>query len=216
VGAEEVALVDVGSGDLLRRLQPFEGTDLVAQACRFLEAIDRGGGFHLALEPLHHLVRAPLEEEACVVHGLPVPPRLAHLDHTRGQAAADLVLQARPRAPAVQRLLAGADAEDLVDEPRRPPSHRRRDVRTAVRGLVPTDPADDVQARVLLAHRQLQVGMVLVVPQQHVEPRAVTLDEVVLEGQGLDLGVRHHEIDVGHHRDEVPARRVHGPAGLEI
>ena len=125
VGAEQVPLVDVGGGDLLRRLQPLEGADLVAQAGRLLEAIHRRRRLHLALQPLHDLVRAPLEEQPRVVHRLAVPLRLAHLDHARRQAAADLVLQARPRAPPVQRLLAGADAEDLVDEAGRAPSHRR-------------------------------------------------------------------------------------------
>ena len=47
VGPEEVALLEVGGGDLLRRLQALQGPDLVAQAGRLLEAIPRRRLLHL-------------------------------------------------------------------------------------------------------------------------------------------------------------------------
>ena len=59
--------------------------------------------------------------------------------------------------------------------------------------------------------------MVLVVPQQDVVARLVALDEVVLEGERLHLGVGDHEVEVRDLRDtHVAALRVDGAAGLEI
>ena len=58
--------------------------------------------------------------------------------------------------------------------------------------------------------------MVLVVPEEDVEARLVALDEVVLEGERLHLGVGDHEVEVRDLRHHVAALGVDGAAGLEI
>jgi len=128
----------------------------------------------------------------------------------------DLELQAGAGAAAVERLLARPDAEDLVDDRGRAPAHAGRDVGAAVRVVVLRHPPHDVQARVLLRQRQLQVGVVLVVPQTDVVTGLVPLDEVVLEGQGLHLGVGQDQVEVGDLAHEVAQERVRGPGGLEV
>ena len=140
----------------------------------------------------------------------------ADLFHARGEAALDLVLQAGPRAPAVQRLLAGSDAEDAVHHRRRAPSQLGRDVGPPVGVPVLRHPPHDVDARVFLVQGQLEVRVVLVVAEEDVEARLVALDEVVLEGERLHLGVGDHEVEVRDLRDHVAALGVDGTAGLEI
>ncbi len=94
---EEVALLELGGGDLLRRLQPLQGAHLVAQAAGLLEAILGRRLLHLAAQPPHHLVGAALEEEPRVLAGLPIALERADLGHAGRDAALDLVLQAGPR-----------------------------------------------------------------------------------------------------------------------
>ena len=214
--AEEVALVDVGGGDLLRRVEPVQGPDVVAQGGRLLEPRLLGRLHHLGLEALHHLVRAPFQEQPRVLRRLPVAVEGADLGHAGGEAALDLVLQARPRAPPVERLLAGADAEDAVDHGGGLAPEPGRDVRSAVRVCVLGHPPHHVQPGVLLGQGELQVGMVLVVAEEDVEAGLVALDEVVLEGQRLHLRVREHEVEVGDLGDHVAALGVDGPRGLEV
>ena len=83
------------------------------------------------------------------------------------------------------------------------------DVGPAVGVAVLGGPPHDVEAGVLLVEGELEVGMVLVVPQPHVERRLVALDEVVLEGERLHLAVGDHEVEIGdllHHAGSCAAR----------
>jgi len=216
VGGEEVALLELGGRDLLRRAQPLQAADLVAQRLRLLVALVRRRLLHLRLEPRDHLVRLALEEERGIFRGAPVALGRADLGHAGRDAALDLVLQAGPRPPAVQHLAAGAHAEHLVHDRRRTPAQAGRNVRAPVGVPVVADAAHDVQPRVLLGQRQLQVRMVLVVAEEHVEARPVALDEVVLEGEGLHLAVRHHEVEVADLLDHRSLARIDGTPGLEI
>ena len=98
VRGQQVALVELGRGDPLRRLQALQRADLVAQAGGLLEALPGGGLLHLATQSPHDLVGAPLQEQARVLAGLAVDVRRRDLGHAGGQAALDLVLQAGPGA----------------------------------------------------------------------------------------------------------------------
>ena len=118
--------------------------------------------------------------------------------------------------PAVEGLLAGADAEDLVDERRGLAAQAGGDVGPAVGVAVLRRAPHDVEPRVLLGQGELQVGMVLVVAEQDVVARLVPLDEVVLEGEGLHLGVGDDQVEVGDLGDHGPLVRVPGARGLEV
>ena len=74
--------------------------------------------------------------------------------------------------------------------------------RAEVSGAVLAQAAGDVDARVALAG-QLDVGVGLVVAQQHVEARLVLLDEIVLEGEGFLFVVDQNVVDVARFRDQA-------------
>ena len=216
VGGEEVALLQLGGRDLLRRLQPLQGPDLVAQGGRLLEALLDRHALHVGAQATHHLLGAPLQEETGVVAGLPVALERADLLDAGGDAALDLVLEAGPGAAAVQRLLAGADAEQLPDEPGRLPSQAGRDVGPAIGVPVLRGPAHDVEARVVLLEGQPEVGMILVVAEADVVQRLVALDEVVLESQRLHLGVGDHELEIGDVLDHPGLVELRRAGSLEV
>ena len=59
--------------------------------------------------------------------------------------------------------------------------------------------------------RGKDVGIALVIPQQHVEARLVLLDEVVLEHQRLGFGVGDRDFDPRHRRHhQLGLRRLLG------
>ncbi len=216
VGGKEVPFFQLGGGDLLRRLEALEGPDLVAEGGRLFEALLPGHPLHVRAQAAHHLLRAPLEEETGVVARLPVPLERAHLGDARGDAALDLVLQAGAGPAAVQFLLAGADPEELADEPGGLAAEAGRDVGPPVGVAVLRGPAHHVEARVILLEGEAQVGVVLVVPKADVVERLVALDEVVLEGQGLHLGVGDHELEIGDVLDHAALVEFGRTRGLEV
>ena len=216
VRGEEVPLLDVGRGDLLRRLQPQQGLDLVAQRGRLLVALGGRGTLHLLAQAPGHFLGAPLQEEPRVLARAPVAVDRADLGDARRGAALDLVLQAGAGALPVQRLLARADAEELADEPGRLPPEARGDVGPPVGVVVLGRAADHVEPGVLLRHRELEVRVVLVVAQPHVVGRLVALDQVVLERQGLHLAVGDHEVEVGDLLDHAALVELGRTRGLEV
>ena len=216
VHAEEVALLDLRGRDLLRGLQPLEGA---TWSRRDAASSKRSSAAAPSIPPRRrftHLLGAPLQEQPRVLAGLAVALEAADLGHARGEAALDLVLQAGPRTPAVERLLARADAEELAHEAGGLPAQARGDVGAAVDVAVLRGPPHHVEARVLLGQGQLQVRVVLVVAQPHVVRRLVALDQVVLEGERLHLVVGDHEVEVGDVRHHPALEELRGPRGLEV
>ena len=67
VRGEQVALLDVGGGDLLRRLEPHQRLHLVAQRRRLLVALRPRRGRHLLAQAPRHLLGAPLQEQPRVL-----------------------------------------------------------------------------------------------------------------------------------------------------
>jgi len=121
-----------------------------------------------------------------------------------GQALVHVVEQAGPLL-AVEAQVAVRDLEEARDHPQRPPRGAGRQERPEVELAVGPRPADQHDARELVLHGQLEVGEVLVVAQQDVVGRAVLLDQVVLEDQGLDLAAGDDHVEVpdllDHRRD---------------
>ena len=76
--------------------------------------------------------------------------------------------------------------------------------------------AHDIEARVAFVHRELQVGMVLVVAKKNVVARLVRLDEAVLEHEGLALGIRDDNIDIDNALDEAVEPRALDPRVQEV
>ncbi len=75
--------------------------------------------------------------------------------------------------------------------------------RPEVAGPVGLDPAAEIDARVLVPGRDLEVGEALVVLEPEVEAGLVLLDVVVLEEGGFPFGTGQDEIDVGRLAEDV-------------
>ena len=223
VDAEDVALVDLGGGDLLRHLEAFEGLDGVAHGGRVLKPLFLGRLRHAGAEILEDLVGSAFEKLAGIGARAAIVVERTDCRDARRPATMDLKLKARPAPVAIELLAARADAEDAMDERRGPAAKKRGDVRPAVSALVLGHLADDVKPRVGLAQGQLEVGMILVVAKENVVVRLVALDEIVLKRQRLALAVRDQDVEVGdlrHHRDLVkrslvPRLKVRPHAVLE-
>ena len=89
-----------------------------------------------------------------------------------------------------------------VDEVHQPVRQVRREERAEISGAVLAQTARHVDARVALAG-QLDVGVGLVVAQQHVEARLILLDEVVLERQRFLLVIDQDVVDIARFGDQT-------------
>ena len=196
--AEGVAVAELGRRHLLlpvaERLHRPHGVPVVR---RLLVALLVGRGAHAAVEAVEHLLRLPLEEQARVPDRLRVLRLAADLGDARRDAALDVVLQAGAAALPRDDLVARTDAEQAVREGHRPPGERGREERAGVVVAVAGHLPRHEHAGEALGRRELQVRVVLVVPQEDVEPRRALLDQVVLEGEGLDERVRDDDLQAG-------------------
>ena len=75
-------------------------------------------------------------------------------------------------------------------------------IRAVIDAAILAQPPRHVNARKALAQRQLDVGISLVIAQQHVEARFTLLDEVVLQRQRLFFVVNDDVLDVGRLEDQ--------------
>ena len=214
-------------GLLLQRL--VERAEVVAQARRPLVVLGRGGGVHLALDPLDERVGAAAHEVGEVLGDLAV---LVGVDpaHARGRALVDVAEQAGT-----------PDLGGALEDPVAARAHRE-DAQQQVHGLADGPgvavgavvlhalllrAAPDHDPRELLVHGDREPGVGLVVAVLHVEPRVELLDPGVLQLQRLDLGRDHGPLDRGrgrHHRrragvqvrDVLEVRRQPRPQALGL
>src|SRR5690606_11864356 len=115
---------------------------------------------------------------------------------TRAETAFEVIFEAGPRQFSVDLDIAGAKLESAVDEvecfPRRIPRQERAVVVAAV--------ADDVERENYFWDRfvrELQMRVLLVILEHHVETRLVLFDQVRFENQGLDLIVDNDVLKIG-------------------
>ena len=184
-------LVARARDDVLLLRDLLDGAQLVPEACRRLEVKGFGRLLHADFELALDVRRAPLEEEQ---HGADHRRivLLGDLADARREAALDVILEARP----VLQVAAGAQREELAQELEALVHGRDVRVGAEVARAVLRHAVRQEDARVLLLHRDLDVGIALVVLEADVVMRAVLLDEVALEDQRLDLGVRHDNLEV--------------------
>ena len=184
-------LVARARDDVLLLRDLLDGAQLIPEARRRLEVEGFGRLLHADFELALDVRRAPLEEEQ---HGADHRRVvfLGDLADTWCEAALDVVLEARP----VLQVAAGAQREELAQELEALVHGRDVRVGAEVARAVLRHAVRQEDARVLLLHRDLDVGIALVVLEADVVMRAVLLDEVALEDQRLDLGVRHDDLEV--------------------
>ena len=221
--ADEVELGPGEGGHLLALHRPLDGPDLVAQDGGTLVVGPLGRGTHLDPERLHERLLAALEEELDLLDVGAIGVLRDRLD-ARALAALDVIQEARPleRADAVLDVdRAGPEREQPADEVHRLVDARRRGVRPEVPAAVVDELARPLDPREVVAERDLDVRVALVVLQPDVEPRAIALDEVGFEEERLGDGVGQRELDVGDAVDDAPdpvdlaARRLLLPVGAD-
>jgi hypothetical protein len=198
--ADDVEVLGLGEHHLLALHRPARGGQLVAQLGGVLVLLSIGRLPHLAIEPLHDrsVVAGQEVGQGVDMRAVGLVRHAGDLRYARSGAATDVVVQAGPTGapPLVEervrarsyRKHAGGGVERLTDRVRVPE-------RTEVPDLLPLGAAQDLGPRPLLADRQGQVRIGLVVAVANVEARPVLLDQVVLEQQRVDLAGRHDPLD---------------------
>ncbi len=193
--------------------------DAVAPFGRLLVVQRLGAGRHLPLQLVDHLLRLAEQKGFSIAHVQRVIG-LRHQADAGPGAAADLVQQTGPRAVGEDRVLAGAQAEHLLDQVDR--LLHRPGARVGAEVAVPAVDAAAVvgdareasrlrRGEALAAAGDLQVGVALVVAEQDVELGVQRLDQVVLEQQRLGLGAHHGRFqprDARHHMADARAAVV--------
>ena len=188
----------------------------VAVASRLLEALALGRLLHLSLELPLDRARLTGEELDHAVDDLAIG-LLRHVADARGQTALDVVVEARdPGVTARLRPFAGPVREDSVEHVERLAHLLRVRVRAEVDDPAPVPLTREHDPRVVVVDGYRDVGERLVVAEAHVERRAVALDQVLLQVEGLDLRVGHDHLDVGDALGQLRDRRPATRPRLEI
>ena len=212
---------------LLQRLP--HRAEVVAEPGGLLVVLRLGGGVHLLLDPLHERRRLAAHEVAEVVDDPAVVLGADRADAGR-RALVDVAEQARP--PDLRGPL-----EDAVGaRPHREHPQQQVDgladrpgvaVGPEVAGALLLGTPADHHPRELVADRDREPGVGLVVAVLDVEPRVELLDPGVLQLERLDLGRDDGPLDAGggrHHRggalvqvaDVLEVRREPGPEVLGL
>ncbi len=172
--------------------------------------------FHLLLEDAHDLIDLPLQDENRLIHHVVV---LLGRDLARAGAGASphLVLQAGPLSCLEFAVAAGPQRIHLVDLPQRVPHRGGRGVGSEEEpsrlGLRPADRHETGEGMVPIDHH-VQVG--LVVPEVHVVSGTVSLDQGVLEQQGLFFRLRDDVVQLLDLLHEETNLRVGFGAGTDV
>ena len=201
----------LGDG-LLHRRQP------VPHAGRPLVLLLVGGGSHLTIEALDDGVGVPVEEVDQLLDQR-VVPGVVDLADARSRALLDVEEEARPAEPVVLVVLArrtGADGEAAQQQVERVPDGVGVGVRPEVADALALAAPDDHGPGPLLVQGDGQERVALVVPQAHVEPGTVLLDEAVLEHERLDLVAHLHPLDRGGRGHHLGGARMQPGRILEV
>ena len=189
--------------DILSLAHLAQRADLVSiHRCLFVAQPLRRGS-HARIQSFGHRILLAVEKQfgaACVFRIISV----ADQSHTRRRAAVDLVQQAGPRTMREYAVLAGTQAEHLLQQlyafAHRARIGKRSEIAMALVGVA----AKKTEARIAVSgQHQVRVG--LVVAEQDVVARRQRLDQVVFEQQcfrfragdsGFDVhDLRHHQAD---------------------
>ena len=187
--------------DVLLFLHAAQAGDLVADLGGLLVAQLGRDALHLFYPGVDHRPAPALEEHHRVVD-IDGVFRGAHVADAGRGAALDLVLQAGPGAVPEEAVLALAHAEQLLQQVQALAHGAAAGVRSEVASLAAPRTPVEREPRKLLVRREVDVGVALVIAQQDVVARPELLDEVVLQQQGLALGVGHRDLDAGDLADQ--------------
>jgi hypothetical protein len=111
---------------------------------------------------------------------------------------------------------AGADGKQSTDQPECFSEGGGRRVGAEVKRPVFLDLPDNAQCGERFFHRELEAGIVLVIPQLDVVPGSVFLDEMVLQDESLLLRVGEDGLDLGDFSRHQQGLRVFPRLLLEV
>ena len=212
---EDVLVRAAGGGDGLALRYPFDRADLVADVGCPLELQLLRCRLHLGAQVAQHLLGAPFQEEDGLADHLGVL-LFAAVRGAGGDAAVDVVLQARPRVVAGDRLRAASPGEELLGNIERFSHGAGAGVRAEVAGAVLLHPAGDVDAGPGVAEVYLQVGVVLIVLEPDVVERLMTLHQRRFQVERLLLGVGDDVLEVGDSAAKVAQLRLQAGGRAEV
>ena len=200
--ADRAPLDGLALGEPLDRAQP------ISVARRVLEPLVGRRLVHLLLEPAPDRPVVAREKLDHLVDHVAVV-LLRDVADARRVAALDVVVETRDAAaPPGLRPLARPVAKDAVQDVERLAHLLRVRVRPEVHDATPVSLTGEHDPRIVVLDRDRDVGERLVVAQPDVERRTMALDEVLLEVERLDLGLRDDGLDrldpVGHLADPLP------------
>ena len=187
--------------DLLRLLGLLDGTQLITQPRRVLEALRFGRRLHVAAKRTHHVAVPALEQQHRLAEMLLVDGTIDG-EHAGPEAALDLVLDARAAAVLEHRIAARAEREHLADRVERIADRRRTGERAEVPAAVLHDLPRHEYPGPRILHAHLHAHVALVVLQADVVARPVLLDQVVLEDQRFLVVRRDERLELRHALDE--------------
>ena len=181
--------------------------ELVPEPGGPLELPRLGGPLHLVAQVPDHGLRAALHEQHHLVDDLAVllPARRAYAG---GHTAVDEMLKARPRVVTANLPCARAVGEQLLEQRHGLADGAGAGVWAEVTRAVVGYASGNVDLRKVLVEADLEVGVGLVVLEACVVLGAPGLDERVLENEGLGLGLRDDELEVGNSRDQLAYLRL--------
>ncbi|MBI3412128.1 MAG: HigA family addiction module antidote protein [Planctomycetes bacterium] len=198
--------------DLAAQAKLLECVNLIAQPGRFFELCGRA---RLGHRPLHFLEQLPLLafQHQTQAADLLAVVFAADAEVARRRALPDAVQEARAK-PAPARIVfldverASAELEDPLQNLEGGPQALGAGERAIQFDAAPPRVARELDARIILAHANLQIREGLVVAQPDVEAWLNVFDESGFHQQGVDLGVRFDIIDVGDHLHQVACTLV--------
>ena len=216
--ADHVEVLVLVGDHLLLRDRLAHRRQSVAQAGGAFELEFARSAPHFGLEPVDDVVGVSGQEVAELADQLAIR-HLLDLADARPRALLDVVEQAWLAQPLVLvelRRAAGPDREAPQQQIERVPDRIGVRVRPEVPDALTLATAHHHRPWPLLVHRHRQERVRLVVPEPHVEPRIVLLDQRVLEHQRLDLVAHDRPLDRLCRLDHLPGPRMQVARRLEV
>ena len=152
--------------------------------------------FHLHLQTFDQIIVAAFEKKFYVLDGFLILLKRGETLSARTEASMDVVLQTRPRPPAVNLNVAIANEEIALDQLQSFPGQTRREKRTEVCSAFSANPPGDNRSRKGFIDGQLYIRIGLVIPQKYVVLGPVLLDQIIFEGERFPFRIGHDELHV--------------------
>ena len=202
--------------DRLRLLQLIEPLQRIPHLCGALEIELARRLLHTVAQPGAHIHSLALQEHDHVVDHAPVVGLTLQADAGRATPL-DVVVEAGARGSVGRQVpVTGAHGEDAADDLQRLAQRRHVRVGPEIAGSGDRHAARHQHPREGLREGHRDSGIALVVGEPDVEPRAVLLDEVVLEQQRLRLVRNDDRFEIGDLADERGALRCGAAVRTEV